>query len=146
MERIEKKKKRLFYFFIGNYNTKNEVGQESGAKMMKKIIVGILAGIICGLFGTGGGMILVPTFVYMLKIEPKKARATSLCCMLVMVITSSIFYYRNNYIDWNVGLLCAVGGIGGGYLGAKILKKVPDYILKIVFICFLIYASYNMIF
>ena len=66
--------------------------------MIKKIILGLIAGIICGLFGTGGGMILVPAFIYMLKIEPKKARATSLLCMLVMVIVSSIFYYKNNYI------------------------------------------------
>ena len=114
--------------------------------MIKKIIIGILAGMICGLFGTGGGMILVPTFVYMLKIEPKKARATSLCCMLVMVITSSIFYYKNNYINWQAGGLCAIGGIAGGFLGAKLLKKVPDYILKIISICFFIYVSYNMIF
>ena len=134
MEKIEK---RIVLFSIFWW---------AGEIMIKKMMIGILAGIICGLFGTGGGMILVPAFIYMLKIEPKKARATSLCCMLVMVITSSIFYYRNNYIDWNVGLLCAVGGIGGGYLGAKILKKVPDYILKIVFICFLIYASYSLIF
>ena len=114
--------------------------------MIRKIIIGTLAGAICGLFGTGGGMILVPAFVYMLKIEPKKARATSICCMLVMVITSSIFYYKNNYINWQTGLLCATGGIVGGYFGAKILKKVPDYILKILFICFLIYVSYNMLF
>ena len=114
--------------------------------MIKKIITGILAGGICGLFGTGGGMILVPAFVYMLGVDPKKARGTSLCCMLVMVITTSIFYYKNNYINWQTGVLCAVGGIIGGYLGAKILKKVPDYILKIVFTCFLIYMSYSMIF
>jgi len=135
MEKIEKRKNLLFYFFV-----------KDGAIMLTKIMVGLLAGAICGLFGTGGGMILVPTFVYMLKIEPKKARATSICCMLVMVITSSIFYYKNNYINWKIGLLCAIGGIIGGYFGAKILKKVPDYILKIVFICFLIYVSYNMIF
>lgn len=114
--------------------------------MLKKIMIGILAGIICGLFGTGGGMILVPSFVYMLKIEPKRARATSICCMLVMVITSSIFYYSSNYINWQAGILCAIGGTIGGYFGAKILKKIPDYILKIVFICFLIYVSYSMIF
>ena len=114
--------------------------------MIIMVIVGLLAGVICGLFGTGGGKILVPAFVYILKIEPKRARATSLCCMLVMVITSSIFYYRSNYINWQAGLLCAIGGIFGGYIGAKILKKIPDYILKIVFICFLIYVSYNMIF
>ena len=81
--------------------------------MIKKIILGLIAGIICGLFGTGGGMILVPAFIYMLKIEPKKARATSLLCMLVMVIVSSIFYYKNNYIEWKVGVLCAIGGIIG---------------------------------
>ena len=114
--------------------------------MVKKVIIGVLAGLTCGLFGTGGGMILVPSFVYILKINPKNARATSLCCMLAMVIASSIFYYKNNYINWKAGLLCAVGGIAGGYLGAKLLKIIPDYILKIVFICFLIFASYNMIF
>ena len=113
---------------------------------MKKAIIGVLAGIICGLFGTGGGMILVPAFIYMLKIEPKKARGTSLFCMLAMVITSSFFYYKGNYINWNTGTLCAIGGIVGGYLGAKILKKVPDYILKIMFAVFLIYYSFRMIF
>lgn len=114
--------------------------------MIRKLIIGLLSGIICGFFGTGGGMILVPAFVYLLKVNPKRARATSLCCMLVMVIATSIFYYKNNYIDWKAGLLCALGGILGGYLGAKILKKFPDYILKIVFICFLVYVSYNMLF
>ncbi len=114
--------------------------------MIKKILIGMLAGIICGLFGTGGGMILVPSFIYLLKVEPKKARGTSLCCMLAMVIASSFFYYQYNYINWKIGVLCAIGGIIGGYTGAKILKKVPDYILKIVFIIFLIYVSYNMLF
>lgn len=114
--------------------------------MILKMMIGLLAGIICGLFGTGGGMILVPSFIYLLKIEPKKARATSLCCMLAMVIASSFFYYKNNYINWKAGILCAIGGILGGYLGAKILKKVPDYILKVIFICFLLYVSYSMIF
>ena len=117
-----------------------------GARVIKKVIIGVLAGLTCGLFGTGGGMILVPSFIYLLKINPKKARATSLCCMLAMVIASSVFYYKYNYINWQEGVLCAVGGIAGGFLGAKLLKKVPDYILKFFFICFLIYASYNMIF
>ena len=113
---------------------------------IKKAIIGGMAGIICGLFGTGGGMILVPAFIYMLDIEPKKARATSLCCMLVMVFTSSFFYYKNNYINWNAGLLCAIGGIFGGYIGAMILKKVPDYILKILFTIFILYYAYRMLF
>ena len=105
--------------------------------IVKKIILGIIAGIICGLFGTGGGLILVPAFIYMLKLDPKKSRGTSLSCMLVMVIVSSIFYSKNKYIDWKLGILCAIGGIIGGYFGAKILKNIPDYILKIMFLIFI---------
>ena len=104
--------------------------------IVKKIILGIIAGIICGLFGTGGGLILVPAFIYILKLDPKKSRGTSLSCMLVMVIVSSIFYSKNKYIDWKLGILCAIGGIIGGYFGAKILKNIPDYILKIIFVIF----------
>ena len=114
--------------------------------IVKKIILGIIAGIICGLFGTGGGIILVPAFIYILKLDPKKSRGTSLSCMLVMVIVSSIFYSKNKYIDWKLGILCAIGGIIGGYFGAKILKNIPDYILKIIFVIFLIYYSIKILF
>ena len=114
--------------------------------IVKKIILGIIAGIICGLFGTGGGLILVPAYIYILKLDPKKSRGTSLSCMLVMVIVSSIFYSKNKYIDWKLGILCAIGGIIGGYFGAKILKNIPDYILKIIFVIFLIYYSIKILF
>ena len=82
----------------------------------------------------------------MLKLDPKKARGTSLSCMLVMVIISSVFYSKNKYIDWKIGILCAIGGIIGGYLGAKILRKIPDYILKIIFVMFLMYYSIRILF
>ena len=113
--------------------------------LLKKGIIGTCAGIVCGLFGTGGGLILLPAFMYILKIEPKKARATSLFCMLVMVIVSSFFYYKKNYINWKVGILCAIGGIIGGYCGGKVLKKIPDYVLKIVFIIFMLYYSIRLL-
>ena len=113
--------------------------------MGKKIILGILAGIVSGLFASGGGMILVPAFIYFLNMEDRKARGTSLLCILVMVVTSGFFYYKNNYIDWRAGLLCAVGGIVGGFLGAKLLKSAPVKVLKIMFLIFLIYAAYRML-
>lgn len=113
--------------------------------ILKKAIIGIFAGVISGLFSTGGGMILVPAFIYLLSINDKKARGTSVFCILPMVITSSFFYYKGNYIDWKIAVLCAIGGIIGGYIGAKLLKKTPEKILKIAFTIFLIYASYKML-
>ena len=114
--------------------------------IIKKVIIGLLAGIISGLFSTGGGMIVVPAFIYLLNMEDKKARGTSIFCILPMVVTSGIFYYKSNYINWNISILCAIGGMIGGYIGAKILKKIPTQYLKIAFTIFLIYASYKMIF
>ena len=113
--------------------------------MLKKVVIGILAGIISGLFSTGGGMILVPAFIYLLNLEDTKARGTSVFCILPMVVTSSFFYYKGNFIDWKIAVLCAIGGAIGGYFGAKLLKKLPEKVLKIAFTIFLIYASFKML-
>ena len=115
-------------------------------EFIKKIIIGFLAGFISGLFSTGGGLILVPAFIYLLEMDAQKSRGTSIFCILPMVITSSFFYYKENYINWKTAILCGIGGTIGGYLGAKLLKKLPEKILKIVFTAFLIYVSYKMIF
>ena len=113
--------------------------------MLKKGLIGIIAGVISGLFSTGGGMIIVPAFIHLLNMEDTKARGTSVFCILPMVVTSSIFYYQGNYINWNTALLCAIGGAIGGYFGAKLLKKLPEKILKIAFTVFLVYVSFRMI-
>ena len=113
--------------------------------MYKKIIIGILAGIISGLFSTGGGMILVPAFTYLLRMDSVESRATSIFCVLPMVITSGIFYYKNNYINLKLSLLCAVGGIIGAYMGSKVLNKIPEWILKLSFGVFILFIAFKMI-
>ena len=113
--------------------------------MLKKIIIGIIAGLISGIFSTGGGLILVPAFFYMLKMNQVQSRATSLTCILPMVVASSFLYAQNNYLNWNIGWKCALGGIIGAYIGSKLLNKIPDYILKITFIFFLLYVAIKMI-
>lgn len=113
--------------------------------MVKNIIIGLSAGIVSGLFASGGGMIVVPAFISVLKMNEPEARATSVFAILPMVIASSIFYLKGNYIDWQIGILCAIGGIIGGYIGTKLLKKLSDKILKTTFIIFLFYVSIRMI-
>lgn len=114
--------------------------------MIKKLIIGTLAGLASGFFASGGGMILVPAFTYILNLKEPEARGTSIICILPMVCTSAFFYYKNNFIDWKIGIMCAIGGVVGGYIGAKLLKKVSPIYLKIAFTCFLIYVSTKMIF
>ena len=113
--------------------------------MIKKILLGLIAGFISGLFAAGGGMIVVPAFVHLFELDEAKARATSVFAILPMVITSGLFYYNNNYIDWSIGIKCAIGGIVGGFIGAKLLKKLSDKVLKLAFIFFLAYVSIKMV-
>lgn len=76
--------------------------------MWKKIAIGLFAGMITGLFGSGGGMILVPAFTFFLHLGEKEARATSVFCILPMVCASSFFYIKSSYIDFGASVLCAV--------------------------------------
>ncbi len=113
--------------------------------MLKKILVGLIAGMISGLFAAGGGMIVVPALIHIFKLEDAKARATSVFAILPMVVASGIFYYKNDFVDWNLGIKCAIGGIVGGIIGAKLLKKISTKTLRILFIIFLGYTSIRMI-
>lgn len=114
--------------------------------MLKRVLIGLFAGLVSGFFGSGGGMILVPAFVHLLDLNEKEARATSVFAVLPMVITSMFFYMQSNYVDWNIGTKCAIGGVIGGLLGAKILKRASNKYLQIFFIIFLLYVSIKMIF
>lgn len=113
---------------------------------MKNALIGISAGVISGMFASGGGLILVPIYTYILKLNEKEARATSLFCILPMVIVTALLYSRNNYIDWTIGVKCAIGGIVGGIIGGKLLNVIPERYLKIAFTIFLIYAGISMLF
>lgn len=113
--------------------------------MLKKISIGVISGVISGLFAAGGGMIVVPALIHIFKLEDAKVRATSVFAILPMVVVSGLFYYKKDYIDWNLGIKCAIGGIIGGIIGAKLLKKMSSKTLRILFVIFLAYTSIKMI-
>lgn len=119
--------------------------KEKVSNIVKLITISIVAGILSGLFSSGGGLILVPALVHVFKLTEKEARALSVFCILPMSIASAIIYNRTNYIDWKLGILCGIGGIIGGVIGANILKNVNDKYLILIFILFLIYVSISIL-
>lgn len=112
---------------------------------MKKILVGFFTGLISGLFAAGGGLILIPILIHKMNFDEKKARATAIYCILPMVITSSFFYYKNKYFDFNIGIKCMIGGIIGGIIGVKLLEKISNKTLSKILIIFLLYSSIRLI-
>lgn len=108
-------------------------------------IIGLLSGIISGFLGSGGGMILVPIFSHVLKLDEVKSRASTIFCITFMVITSSIFYINKDSIDFYLGIKCSIGGFVGGFIGSKLLVNLKSKYLEIIFIIFLIYSGAKMI-
>ena len=111
----------------------------------KIIIISLCAGIISGFFSSGGGMLLVPFFTHILKLDEVKARGTSVFCIVFFVVASSIFYIKNKYVDYNLGIKYAIGGIVGAFIGSKLLMKIDKKILKIMFIIFLLYSGIKIL-
>ena len=108
-------------------------------------IIGIVAGIANGLFGSGGGTIVVPAMERFLKIPPQKAHATAIAIILPLSIVSVFVYLKNSEIDWWAALAVSIGGMIGGFIGARLLKKIPNKWLHRIFGLFMIAAAVKMI-
>ena len=116
-------------------------------KTLKQGVTGAIAGILSGLFGAGGGVILILALERVFKLEPHKAHATTVAIVLPMACISAIIYvYNEQSINWLGVLYVSAGGILGGYLGAKYFKKISGKNLHRIFGIFMIIAALNMIF
>ena len=109
-------------------------------------VVGVLGGFVSGFFGAGGGLIIIPALIRILKLDEYKARGTTLATILIAILVSSIFYSKFNYFDFGMSLKIAIGGIIGGFIGAKVVEKFSRFGLSIIFDIFLLYVSLKMIF
>ena len=114
-------------------------------KLIKKIVIGFITGIVNGLFGSGGGTIVVPAMVLLLDLDEHKAHATAISIILPLTIISTFFYVKNNYVDWNITWKVIIGGMAGGYIGAKLLNICPENFLRKVFGGFMVFAAIRML-
>jgi len=115
------------------------------SKYIKFALIGLVTGVANGLFGSGGGTIAVPAMVLLLKEEEHVAHATAISIILPLTLVSAFIYVSNSYIDWSLTIKTMLGGVVGGYLGAKLLNICPSHILRKVFAVFMIVAAVRMI-
>ncbi|WP_353097808.1 sulfite exporter TauE/SafE family protein [Tissierella praeacuta] len=114
-------------------------------KKVKLLSIGLITGLINGLFGSGGGTIVVPALVFLLGVNDYKAHATAISIILPLSIISTIIYFANNSIPFKIALPVAIGGMVGSYIGAKTLNKIPINILRKIFGSVIIYTAIRMI-
>jgi uncharacterized protein len=120
-------------------------------ELVTLLIIGLAAGILSGLVGVGGGIILVPAFVFFLGYTQHQAQGTSLGVLcLPVVILAFINYYLDgkrtgNPIDLKVIGIIALGFIVGGYFGSKLAVRIDQLLLKRIFAVVLLYTAYRML-
>ncbi|MBU5438214.1 sulfite exporter TauE/SafE family protein [Tissierella sp. MSJ-40] len=112
---------------------------------IKLLSIGLVTGLVNGLFGSGGGTIVVPALVFLLGIDDHKAHATAISIILPLSIISTIIYLSNSFIPLNIGLKVVIGGVIGSFIGAKVLNKIPIHILRKIFGSVIIYTAIRMI-
>lgn len=114
-------------------------------KNVKLIVIGIITGLINGLFGSGGGIIVVSSLVFIIGLEDHKAHATAISIVLPLTIISTGIYLFKNSIPMKLSLYVMTGGIIGSYIGARILNKIPINILRKIFGGVIFYTGVRMI-
>jgi uncharacterized membrane protein YfcA len=111
------------------------------------IALGVFAGIIAGLFGKGGGLVIVPVLIKFFKYDAKAASATSLAALQLPVgLPSVIVYAQAGYLNWLYAGLMALGIIFGVFFGTKLAIKLPATLFKKVYAFFLLGVAVYMVY
>ena len=106
---------------------------------------GLFVGFLSGFFGGGGGMIVVPLFVFILGLAEKEAHATAIFTILPISIVSSIIYILKGNVIWDNLGFASLGFVIGGVVGALLLKKLNNKVLRIIFSILMIGAGIKII-
>jgi len=99
--------------------------------------IGLLAGLLSGLFGVGGGTVIVPLLVLILKFDQRLAAGTSLAAIVPTATVGVISYAVHGSVAWIPGIILAVGAVVGAQIGTWLLPRVPITALRWGFIGFL---------
>ena len=102
-------------------------------KNIKTALIGIITGFANGLFGSGGGTIVVPCMEKYLGVDAHKSHATAIAIILPLSVLSAGIYIFKADVPWKETLLVSAGGIIGGVAGAKLLNKISSRKLHIIF-------------
>ena len=121
--------------------------KEVNMTQMAYILLGLAAGIFGGMFGIGGGSIMIPVLVYMFGMTQHQAQGTTLAAMVPPIgLLAAMRYYYSGNVKLGVAAFICIGFFVGGLIGANFVQNLPSPLLKKSFGAFLLFVSLNMIF
>lgn len=110
------------------------------------LLVGLMAGLLSGLMGIGGGVVMVPGLLWVAGCTQKMAQGTSLAVLMMPVSVLAVYtYWKAGHIDWQLVLWVALGFACGSFLGAQAVVSAPEVWLKRLFGVFLLIMGIRLI-
>ncbi len=103
--------------------------------------IGIAAGVVSGLFGVGGGVIVVPALVLMLGFSQHNASGTSTATIVASSAAALLAFAMDGEVDWAAAGIVFAGSGLGAWLGARYLGKVPERALTLAFTVVMLFAA-----
>ena len=117
----------------------------SRRQLLQGAAIGLIAGLASGYVGVGGGFIMVPLMLSIIGIPMRKASGTSLIAVMILAIPGVIEQGIIGNINYLAGIAIVIGTIPGAVIGAKLVTKVPERTLRLLFGCFLIVAAVMLV-
>jgi len=115
-------------------------------KIILYLLIGLLAGIVSGITGIGGGVIIVPALIFLLGMSQHQAQGTTLALLIPPIgLLAAYVYYKSGFVNLRVAAFICIGFFLGGYAGAKIATTIPDLILRRIFGILLIGIAIKLI-
>lgn len=113
---------------------------------LRLLAVGLVGGLLSGLFGVGGGILMVPLLIVLAGMDQRRAAATSLVAIIPTAVVGSVTYGLNGQVDLLTALIVGAGGVVGAHLGARLLRRVPLGWLRWLFIGLLVVVAVHLAF
>jgi len=111
--------------------------RKRGGTVLVLVAIGALAGVLSGLFGVGGGVIVVPALMAFAQMDQRRASATSLVAIAPAAVVGAVTYAVQGEVHWLAALTLAVGSVIGAPIGARLLRALPLRALPWVFVGFI---------
>jgi uncharacterized membrane protein YfcA len=110
------------------------------------IIIGLLAGFLSGTMGVGGGLVIVPSLVFILGMSQHLAQGTSLAMMLAPIGIMAVYnYFREGYVNIKYAIILALAFILGAWLGSLFSVNLTGSTLKKIFGVLMLLVGLKMI-
>ena len=137
---------KLSIIKLKHISLQNKLNDMTTQTVIILLVIGLIAGILSGFVGVGGGVVIVPALIYFLGLTQHQAQGTSLFILLLPVGLLAVNNYsKTGNINWTYGIIIALAFIIGGYFGSKISLRISPGKVKFVFGILMAYVAFRFL-